>query len=352
MSASAGPYIGDQIEAAKKTGGISAGAAAMIRLLETDHLDDQLAAVAWLRKQPFVEPDRIAVAGNSFGGIEAVLGAEKGNYCAAVGSAAGAQSWAVAPELHSVMTRAVDRQILDQAITEKQVEPAEELFDLLPKPYFPVSAMVVEGVPAPWPLEPVATVVEDQRPLFRWQRVASATYSVRVYDSDFHVVATSGRISAPEWRVRTPLRRGMRYSWQLKVHTNNRFIALIVRHKRGVLTVPKSALEAPFQILGEDAESEISHARSDWGDSHLVLGVLYARAGLLKEAEIEFRALRQQNPNSDEVGGLLASVEQLREDAPCPEPHEQRGTVNGRCSCESGWTTDPTTLKCVAEAPQ
>jgi carboxymethylenebutenolidase len=107
LSASAGPYIGDQIAAAKKKGGISAGAAAMVRLLKTDHLNDQLAALAWLRKQPFVQPNRVAVAGNSFGGIETVLGAERGNYCAAVASAAGAQSWAVAPELQSLMTRAV-----------------------------------------------------------------------------------------------------------------------------------------------------------------------------------------------------------------------------------------------------
>src|SRR5438128_7256493 len=70
LSASAGPYIGDQIAAAEKDGGTSAGAAAMVRLLETDHLNDQLAALAWLRTQSFVRSDRIAVAGNSFGGIE------------------------------------------------------------------------------------------------------------------------------------------------------------------------------------------------------------------------------------------------------------------------------------------
>src|SRR5580692_6578834 len=107
LSASAGPYIGDQIDAAEKKGGIPAGAAAMVRLLETDHLNDQLAALAWLRKQGFVRPNRIAVAGNSFGGIEAVLGAERGNYSAAIDSAGGAQSWAEAPELQSLMTRAV-----------------------------------------------------------------------------------------------------------------------------------------------------------------------------------------------------------------------------------------------------
>ena len=131
LSASAGPYIGDLIETAKRTGGVSGGAAAMIRLLETDHLDDQLSALAWLRKQPFVEPDRIAVAGNSFGGIETVLGAEKGNYCAAVASAAGAQSWAVAPELHSVMVRAVRNAktpiFFFQAANDYDLSPSETL---------------------------------------------------------------------------------------------------------------------------------------------------------------------------------------------------------------------------------
>src|SRR6266699_1440824 len=78
LSASAGPYIGDQF-----------------------------AALAWLRKQSFVQPSRIAVAGNSFGGIETVLGVERGGYCAGIDSAGGAQSWAQAPELQSLMTRAV-----------------------------------------------------------------------------------------------------------------------------------------------------------------------------------------------------------------------------------------------------
>jgi len=59
----------------------------MVQLLETDHLDDQLAALEWLRKQPFVDQRRIAVAGNSFGGIETILRAEREGYCAAIDSA-------------------------------------------------------------------------------------------------------------------------------------------------------------------------------------------------------------------------------------------------------------------------
>jgi carboxymethylenebutenolidase len=107
LSASVGKYIGDEIAAATKTGGLASGSAKMVRLLETDHLNDQLAALTWLRTQKFVEADRIAVAGNSFGGIEAVLGAEHASYCAAIDSAGGAQSWARAPLLQSLMTRSV-----------------------------------------------------------------------------------------------------------------------------------------------------------------------------------------------------------------------------------------------------
>src|SRR5579872_1810680 len=43
LSASSGPYIRDEIAKAFKGSGISAAAATMVRLLETDHLNDQLA---------------------------------------------------------------------------------------------------------------------------------------------------------------------------------------------------------------------------------------------------------------------------------------------------------------------
>jgi carboxymethylenebutenolidase len=131
LSASAGPYIGDQIAEAKKSGGMSAGAAAMVRLLETDHLNDQLSALVWLRKQSFVQPGRIAVAGNSFGGVEAVLGAERGGYCAAIDSAGGAQSWSMAPELQVIMLRAVRNSrtpiFFFQAANDYDISPSNTL---------------------------------------------------------------------------------------------------------------------------------------------------------------------------------------------------------------------------------
>jgi dipeptidyl aminopeptidase/acylaminoacyl peptidase len=107
LSADAGPYIEDEIRAAWKQNGVNAAANTMLRLLETDHLKDQLAGLEWLRKQKFVRSDQIAVMGNSFGGIETVLGAEKAPYCAAVDASGGAESWALAPQLQAAMIRAV-----------------------------------------------------------------------------------------------------------------------------------------------------------------------------------------------------------------------------------------------------
>lgn len=64
--------------------------------------------LAWLRKWRIVLPRRIAVAGPSFGGIEAVLGAEREPYCVAIDAAGGAESWSLAqPELQMLMSSAV-----------------------------------------------------------------------------------------------------------------------------------------------------------------------------------------------------------------------------------------------------
>lgn len=86
---------------------VNAGATAMVELLETDHLDDHLAALDWLKAQSFIQPNQIATGGNSFGGIVAVLGAERTRYCAAVDAAGGASSWSMAPQLRTRMMQAV-----------------------------------------------------------------------------------------------------------------------------------------------------------------------------------------------------------------------------------------------------
>ena len=107
LSSDAGPYIGDEINAARSYCGLPEAARTMTRLLSTDHFQDQMSALAWVKHQPFARPMQIAALGNSFGGIETVLGAAQGGYCAAVDAAGGAESWDVAPSLQILMVHAV-----------------------------------------------------------------------------------------------------------------------------------------------------------------------------------------------------------------------------------------------------
>lgn len=142
LSSSAGPYILDEIERAGRDGGMNAKAAKAVSLLTREHLDDQLGAYAWLKGQPYVLPRRIAVAGNSFGGIEAVLGAERVSYCAAIDGAGGSMSWAQAAELRDVMMRAAVG-----ARSPMFLFQAENDFDLSPSRALG-SVMTAAGKPA------------------------------------------------------------------------------------------------------------------------------------------------------------------------------------------------------------
>jgi carboxymethylenebutenolidase len=77
-------------------------------LLTTDQLDDVMAALAFLKTVPGVDPHRIAVAGNSFGGSLTLLAAERDKTVrAAVTFAAAANSWERSPELRERLISAV-----------------------------------------------------------------------------------------------------------------------------------------------------------------------------------------------------------------------------------------------------
>ena len=130
LSGDQGPYIMDIINSAKWSlfGGASE---TMVKLLSTDHLDDQLAALAWLKKQNFVQKNRVAAMGNSFGGIEVVLGMAHADYCAGVDASGGAESWAHSDELKILMrdsVKKIHRPIFFfQAKNDYNLSPSKEL---------------------------------------------------------------------------------------------------------------------------------------------------------------------------------------------------------------------------------
>ncbi len=137
------PYIGQVLAQERQQDGTAAWSRLLVRLLETDHLDDQLAGLEYLKAQPYVDASRIAVMGGSFGGIQTMLAAEKARGIrAAVNFAGGAQSWADAPDLRERMLVAARNAtvpvFLIQAENDYDIAPSRALaaeMERLKKPH-------------------------------------------------------------------------------------------------------------------------------------------------------------------------------------------------------------------------
>jgi hypothetical protein len=153
-------------------------------------------------------------------------------------------------------------------------------------------------------LGPVGTVVRGERPVFRWRPLTGATsYKVTILDPDFNVVASSPPLTTNSWTPESRLARGVVYSWQ---------VAAVESDGREVIAPSAPAPEARFKVLGLERARELMRAEKVNPRSHLARGVLYARAGLLDDAERELRALVSANPQSPAARKLLRSLQATR----------------------------------------
>ncbi len=151
-------------------------------------------------------------------------------------------------------------------------------------------------------IEPAGKVVLTDRPTFHWSELSGATgYVVEIYDARFELASTSPSLTSLSW-TSPPLARGQVYSWQVRA----------TREGREFIAPHPTAPQARFRILDQATAAEIARARRDHASSHLLLGLLYARAGLIAEAGQEFRALQKANPDSEVARKLLASASALR----------------------------------------
>jgi anti-sigma factor RsiW len=149
-------------------------------------------------------------------------------------------------------------------------------------------------------IAPLATAVESDRPRFRWTAIPTATsYVVAVYDSEFNEVARSGSLTTSDWTLPEPLKRGGTYSWQVTATTAD----------GAVQTPAPPAPLARFRVVDARTATDVARARDAYPDSHLTLGVVYARAGIVEAAEREFLAVKSANPESRLAASLLASVQ-------------------------------------------
>jgi dienelactone hydrolase len=128
---SPGDYIMDLLRREMEQGGQEAWSRRLISLQE-EHLQDQLAALAFVRSLPYVDSDRIAIAGCSFGGIQTLLAAERGHGArAAIAFAAAAQTWkhsyALRDRLREAVRRAATPIMFVQAQNDYDLEPGRSL---------------------------------------------------------------------------------------------------------------------------------------------------------------------------------------------------------------------------------
>lgn len=140
---SQGEYIVDQVDQERKTKGGAAGEQLLVQLMESSQLDDQLAGQAYLKNLPYVDKNRLAVFGCSYGGIQTILAAERGaGYKAAVAMSPAAESWNGNKPLQARLVKAVSGinipVFLLHPANDDSLEPGPTLakeFQRLGKPY-------------------------------------------------------------------------------------------------------------------------------------------------------------------------------------------------------------------------
>lgn len=152
-------------------------------------------------------------------------------------------------------------------------------------------------------VEPAGRVLLADRPTFLWTPLEGATaYVVELYDGDFNLVAASPPLTGRSWVSPQPLARGRVYAWQVKA----------TRDGQEVTSPRPPAPQARFRVLDRAKANELTRARRAYPSSHLTLGLLYAEAGLMEEAERELNLLQKANPGSPLARRLLGQVRALR----------------------------------------
>jgi hypothetical protein len=159
------------------------------------------------------------------------------------------------------------------------------------------------------PQAPVGTRVATGRPSFRWTAHPDArTYEVAVFDQELRLQAASGPVSGTAWQPPQALSAGRVYLWQVTAQT-----------ARGRLSVPAPpAPEARFEVADAAVLAELARGRAEAPGSHLVAALVLVEKGLLDDAEVELRALADENRDAPAAARLLLALRDLREDAPEP----------------------------------
>lgn len=187
------------------------------------------------------------------------------------------------------------------ALHTHQVQIPNSVDSLITKGGF-VRGQSGEGTPFQL-VKPVGTVVASDRPIFEWKSLEGASkYRVTLLDADMNSVADSGWLTTTTWAPEKPLQRETTYVWQVAG----------LRNGLEVTSPEPPAGEARFRIIDQRTQDRLEQEQRQYAGSHLLLGLLYARQGLLDEAEQNFQQLVNANPSSREMEQLLENLKKLR----------------------------------------
>jgi hypothetical protein len=152
-------------------------------------------------------------------------------------------------------------------------------------------------------LYPARRVVIEDRPVFKWASLSNAThYRVYVVDANGNQVSQSEELppTQTQWRAQSALRRGQIFSWTVTALVDG----------QEIVSPSASDPEMKFAVLSTNDVQELSRLKKQ--NSHLALGVFYARTGLTNDAERAFESLVKLNPHSELARKLLESVRSTR----------------------------------------
>lgn len=150
-------------------------------------------------------------------------------------------------------------------------------------------------------VRPFATAISNDRPTFSWTALNGATsYRVSVFDADLHLIETSKPLDETQWMMPDHLQPGIVYTWTVTALKDGQEIV-----------APAPPARAEFKILGKPELRKLNRMISTTS-SHATRGVLYAGAGLLDDAEKEFRSHLKLQPADGRAKRLLRIVRSWR----------------------------------------
>lgn len=147
-------------------------------------------------------------------------------------------------------------------------------------------------------LTPVGITVLTNRPVLHWQPIEKAIgYEVEIADGRGNEIARSERLPAAgqRWQPLQALPRGTIYTWTVRA----------IHEEQAGTGLPPTGR---FKVLGASEARELARLKKQ-APSHLVLGLFYVRTGMLPEAQEEFKALTNKNPDSPLARKLLQTVQ-------------------------------------------